>query len=299
MPAFRRLANSIVPDYSKPIQELYIEMVLLSVQEDHNLDALSFAQHRWPLHRDGFPSWVPQWDNRYRSRSILATYPPDIPWQASGCLLDRISVSRGEVEKSVLSVLGFHFDTVVAKFEVKGKPLPDPEALQKLLTTLGLMHDGHRGRIAGSSYPTGEDKFAALYLTLICGVYQFGRQLRRAEQHIDIVQSEFYWLLREPPGAPKPMIVIGSPMYYDLASTFCSGRRFFTTQNGWIGLGPEKLQPGDKVCIFNGGKVPYILRLTEDYHQFLGDCYVHGIMDGEAAAMCAAGCFKEEYFKLR
>ena len=37
------------------------------------------------------------------------------------------------------------------------------------------------------------------------------------------------------------------------------------------------------MCILLGGKVPYILReVGPGEHYFLGECYVHGIMDGEA-----------------
>ena len=71
MPAFRGLANSITPDYSKPIQELYTDMVLLSALEHRCLDALSFAEHKWPIHRDGFPSWVRQWDNPHGRHLFL------------------------------------------------------------------------------------------------------------------------------------------------------------------------------------------------------------------------------------
>ena len=44
---------------------------------------------------------------------------------------------------------------------------------------------------------------------------------------------------------------------------------------------------GDEGCILFGGDVPYILRPTaEDKEfQFVGDCYVHGIMDGEEITM--------------
>lgn len=35
------------------------------------------------------------------------------------------------------------------------------------------------------------------------------------------------------------------------------------------------------VAVFKGGLVPYILRSSEDKFSFIGDCYVHGIMNGE------------------
>jgi hypothetical protein len=115
----------------------------------------------------------------------------------------------------------------------------------------------------------------------------YGRQICRAEEYIDAVDSVFQWMLPQPPHTFRtyPEFV---NRYGELASTFRLGRWFFTTRNGWMGLGPEKLQPGDKVCILFGEKFPCVLRPMGDYHQFLGECYVHSIMDGEAASMCAA-----------
>ena len=50
-----------------------------------------------------------------------------------------------------------------------------------------------------------------------------------------------------------------------------------------------KLKEGDEIWILNGGRVPLILRpirevLGKDIrpeYTFIGDSYVHGIMDGE------------------
>jgi hypothetical protein len=66
-------------------------------------------------------------------------------------------------------------------------------------------------------------------------------------------------------------------------------RRFFISEKGYIGLAPATAAPGDKIAILFGGNVPYILRRNEHESSetseltwtFLGDSYVHGIMDGE------------------
>jgi hypothetical protein len=40
---------------------------------------------------------------------------------------------------------------------------------------------------------------------------------------------------------------------------------------------------GDMVCIVGGAQVPLILREeNKGILKFIGECYVHGIMDGEA-----------------
>jgi hypothetical protein len=78
-------------------------------------------------------------------------------------------------------------------------------------------------------------------------------------------------------------------------------RRFFTTRSGYMGLGPRNTQADDRVCIFDGGPVPMVLRpiatpTSSSSHIFprrqqqqehlllIGECYVHGLMNGEAVA---------------
>ncbi|OAQ96547.1 hypothetical protein LLEC1_02349 [Akanthomyces lecanii] len=62
-------------------------------------------------------------------------------------------------------------------------------------------------------------------------------------------------------------------------------RRVMSTANGYLGLVPRAAQHGDQVWLFSGGRTPYIIRPTGRPGQFtfVGEAYVHGIMDGEAA----------------
>lgn len=58
----------------------------------------------------------------------------------------------------------------------------------------------------------------------------------------------------------------------------------FITERGYIGLGPRYLQPGDALCILFGARVPHVLRPRTEGQRgylFVGEAYVHGIMDGE------------------
>jgi hypothetical protein len=68
---------------------------------------------------------------------------------------------------------------------------------------------------------------------------------------------------------------------------WCANRRLMTTENGFLGFAPKEAVIGNEVCILFGGDVPYILRSTaEDKEfQFVGDRYLHVIMDGEAITM--------------
>jgi len=77
---------------------------------------------------------------------------------------------------------------------------------------------------------------------------------------------------------------------------------FFAMQKGFMGTGHASTNVGDIVVVLHGGPTPYLLRPTIDperfrgyYHPslplvtfkdevylFIGECYVHGIMQGEA-----------------
>ena len=62
------------------------------------------------------------------------------------------------------------------------------------------------------------------------------------------------------------------------------GRPFGVTSKGYICVLQHGMRPGDVVAILRGGRVPYILRPTNDgdKYVFLGEVYVQGLMKGEA-----------------
>jgi hypothetical protein len=68
-------------------------------------------------------------------------------------------------------------------------------------------------------------------------------------------------------------------------------RCFCITARGYFGLVPGKVKEGDKVAIFNGGPVPFILReaeqgpFAETAYRLVGDGYFHGLMHGEALSL--------------
>jgi len=77
---------------------------------------------------------------------------------------------------------------------------------------------------------------------------------------------------------------------YESVCGMVPNHTFFITKQGYIGIGPPDTQPGDQVWVFDGGRVPFVARKTEQDNvvdsihklHLVGDTYVHGIMDGEA-----------------
>ena len=61
----------------------------------------------------------------------------------------------------------------------------------------------------------------------------------------------------------------------------------FRTNQHDLGLAKCAMKPGDQLWILDGAYTPFCLRkLPNGKHQFLGEVYIHEIMDGEAVKYC-------------
>ena len=61
-----------------------------------------------------------------------------------------------------------------------------------------------------------------------------------------------------------------------------AGKRPFISRVGYVGMGPCYMRVGDKIAIFNGASVPFIVRpVGEDRFRLMGECYCDGIMHVE------------------
>jgi hypothetical protein len=61
-------------------------------------------------------------------------------------------------------------------------------------------------------------------------------------------------------------------------------RRLMTTNEGHIGMVPCRAQKGDQIWVLLGCSIPLILRRWENKVSFqvIGECYLHGYMNGKA-----------------
>lgn len=87
--------------------------------------------------------------------------------------------------------------------------------------------------------------------------------------------------------------------YNNLLSNYPSTLRFFRTEDGYFGLGPETMEAGDDIVVLAGGNVPFVLRhvdsdcdncdADQSRSQLIGWCYIHGFMHGEAVESITSG----------
>jgi hypothetical protein len=78
----------------------------------------------------------------------------------------------------------------------------------------------------------------------------------------------------------------------------CRGRRFFVTDNKYMGIAVPDTKDGDVVAVVLGAKVPLVLRRHNSNFLVVGEAYVHGLMEGETIQMIKEGKLKEELLCL-
>jgi hypothetical protein len=72
-------------------------------------------------------------------------------------------------------------------------------------------------------------------------------------------------------------------LFQDVMQQVLFDRVFVATSLRHFCLAREDAQPGDVVFVAMGAETPYLLRPRgSGKYQLIGDCYVHGFMDGQA-----------------
>jgi hypothetical protein len=79
-------------------------------------------------------------------------------------------------------------------------------------------------------------------------------------------------------------------------------RLIVTAERNTLGLVPAKAKKKDLICILAGLSVPIVLRevggdklKVEFSYELIGECYVHGMMDGEASRLLESKQLAKEF----
>ncbi|KAL7932806.1 hypothetical protein V8C35DRAFT_306825 [Trichoderma chlorosporum] len=129
-------------------------------------------------------------------------------------------------------------------------------------------------------YPTGETVLEAFWRTLSLDIScsriscsGTGTPFKRAESNDRSIHDTFWFIAllnmhSIPLNNTLPETfqnrLVGNLFNQHLDQTIYE-RRFFLTRTGYMGLGPDGLLEGDKVCVLAGGRLPFILRAARHY----------------------------------
>ncbi len=323
---------SIMANYSKTVEQTYIDVavrilrsnpaaaciVLAAVQHSrHSLPSrrgtavqaeMGLEAWLWDEHR--LPSWVPDW--RWSEGIILAE--PICPHRAHGD--STVMLEIVQKDHLVLRTRGAEIDTIEAYSRLLlSKDFYGKKTLDQPSTTIErLWHEICRKERfnLNDRYLDGQGAFFAFMQTLSNGCVQAAGHERRPYREV----LDRVWLRKaaryilETLGASDDVsegvqrAAEGREHESDhekwsrWATSASEGRVFARTGTGYYVLGPAALEAGDVVCVLFGGKVPFCLRPMGRSYLLVGECYVHGLMNGEAIDMLARDEVHEKTFDV-
>lgn len=274
----QKLPPEITPDYGKEIGHIYCQATRLAIQEKDTLDVLRYVQSSGdepPKDANDFPSWLPRWNSRptpSHARPLAKLFSADQSQRP--VLID-------DGGSTNLSLRGTSIDCVARVSHIIQEQLyQTDDGLCRLFYSLHELSSNY------TRYPTRKLLIQAIGFTLVASTldkHLLDANSTAMQGIITLLEYIDLQLTSLSVNIQQGAIPDNTRSQYSSAlSRACTSRRFFTTRKGYIGLGPPTLQTDDNICILFGGRTPYILRPHGQSYCLIGECYIHGIMFGEA-----------------
>jgi hypothetical protein len=305
-------ALAIDPNYSLKDTEVYKAVAIEILRKELHLDLLSVPKAAQPSRVGKLPSWVPDWTNFDFACSLRAPNP-----STGANLFDfKAAPERKQIQfredGNILGLTGLTFDYIVKIGRANVSSIDDDTSFFRRVFRVpgdSAVYCEWRSIAASASvakYPISGEDYADAYWQLLAGGQVFPNIETSKDDYLlwdQICRKPFRFF----PTSPwlrwvQPLFVIPSLLLYIIAIIHARRRpgvfenamryrpkmvltvyrRLFKTKKGYLGLGPRSLKKGDEVALLKGGMVPLVIRKTDNNFELVGDCYVHGIMHGEA-----------------
>jgi hypothetical protein len=303
----------IVPDYSKPVLEVYIDSISHTlIQPSPNLNFLGYAMKldspsralSAEISHASWPSWVPNWDDPLplhpfpkvlyladkkfqRSLSMFSTEPPKRIAVGKVYNASLSSSPSTSISHHQLTVTGVKIDVLLDLISYQSM---SPSERRAKLTEWKF---SPRNKYAPSS--TFDRALASLQVADVKYHVEGFAVARDNAANNALLEKPHAQLTPEEFRAKKAMRIA-----LNHASSF---RGLALTRRGYMAVVPWSARKGDRVCGLLGGQVLYVLRDVEgegrgNSFEYIGECYTHGLMDGEVMRWVEAGDAVVERFTL-
>ena len=258
------------PDYSKPAEAVFQDLVLHFTSNLQSLNILSFCELRDDTGGMRLPTWVPDWTVRRLSETI--------PLSAS-CRYSKPRVRYQDGK--VLAATGVHVAVIKCV-----QTLPQPAGPEEKLYN-DVVENAVRAiivpKIESLSLVERDAAVISLCRTFCCNMFADLYSPPNSNlASLEDCRKSIYRIVEVTGDTALELSPVERVVVARLRASI-KGRSFFTTVDGYIGLAPMATKPGDQVCVLLGCQTPLVLRPWEGgYYEVVGDCYIDGFMEGAA-----------------
>ena len=283
--------QTIMVDYDCPVADVYMDLVqFLISQPGQELDFLGYTDNSGA--QSSLPSWAPDWNQPI----ALTPLPKNLFIPASNHRRQIHPYGRRELLSQELRATKLHVYNASGNTSLKafisgpslclGAVYCDTIIDTDPCPSQGKVHIWNQ-RAGGHCSATNEPFEIALRRTYAADVqYNVLRQACSRGAAIDFafMQTAKGALELEQYERQNNMTYA-----YEAAT---GTRKLCQTRKGFVGLVPKGAVVGDRVYVFLGGQVLYTVRpdaVDEMKFTFVGECYLHGNMDGEVMALVQRG----------
>jgi hypothetical protein len=303
--------QAIRADYTLSARQLSIMVAKFELLERESYNPLFILQRNQADKDPTFPSWVPDYTQFNDDENKILSLGTPFTVAANNGAWDRLSLPRpspqiGDFENSIALVVEdeFSFETLVLHgliVDVVTNAFRAPwvdlytgfdlakDLLIKRERRESIVKACQEWEAHAKSRPADRDPYAktctrhhAFWRTLITDRY--GNYMGPPPPDSDFADRFDAWMGRGlHVGKPRDEYEDYTRPFNNPAIARCMYRSFIVTDKGYLGLASRNtVAHRDHVCVLKGGNVPFTLRKRDDgYWTFVGESYVHGIMDGE------------------
>ena len=254
----------IIPDYEKTTEEVYTDLMCRNIRHRKSLVLLRYCQIRSPHSRlRELPSWVPDFSVPNGSRPITHC-------EASGRSAAETHYNKAN---GSLLIRGLHSATVIALT----KPISTNASLTEIIVHCTTWEPSNMSTSHYSHYHRIEPMFDAFVSTLLCGEIDEILPLGLVPLTLETCKQAYRDCVEH------KQMEDSTVRYIEKVVARVTGRAFFKTDNGFMGLCPADTRVGDHVVVALGNTTPLLLRPSKrnSAYKVVGGCYVHGMMGGE------------------
>jgi len=265
------------PNYQSRSQGLFAEMTVKFLTLLDGLQILGNATNVNTT--DDLPSWAVDFARRPKFHCAVI----DHVYQTS----PRDSLPCFKVCKDFkeLKIAGRHIDRIKTLPKAPLEGYHNPYIPLKAL--LGYQQSCKVGQML-ESYHTGEDPVDVLWRTMCWDVD--GEYSCPASSSLRRPFENFRNSLLSGKSAEEIEPELLSDEAHDFNDICVHSMPLCITEKGFLGSVPWSAEEGDDIVVFSGGELPFVIRRREgegegedgEGYRFIGSCYVHGIMHGEA-----------------